>query len=116
MPGVVQASGNWDGVYLGVFGGYGSAHYEEACRLSKTTSVVGWLVPRWVANFSLGSGLVAGVVGDVAWSDIGGEDVIQFGQISNWVGSVRGKLGYDAGSLPALSHRWSGCCRHYRRL
>lgn len=90
--GVVNASGNWEGVFVGGFAGYASGDIYAG---SSADDVAGWLVGvNAGANFYLTDGVVAGVVGDIAWSDISvdGDDVGL-----SWVGSFRGRLGYDAG-------------------
>lgn len=102
MPGFIESGGgNWDGIYLGAFGGYawgtGVAGPDE-------WDVSGWLVGGTLgANFTLTEGIVVGVVGDIAWADINGsiEDVES---TINWVGSVRGRLGFDGGAfMPYLT-------------
>ncbi len=104
--GYVQApaSGNWDGVYLGAFGGYGWATLTDSDNYlgggtDATYDLEGWLAGVNVgANFTLTDGIVAGVVGDIAWSDISGSYDGQDYSI-DWLGSVRGKLGFDAGAF-----------------
>jgi outer membrane immunogenic protein len=97
-PGVVEASGDWDGVFIGAFGGYagGSATSPVDFDLN------GWLLGvNAGANFTLAEGIVAGIVGDLAWSNITDDDV--FAPPSafdvNWAGSVRGRLGFDGGAF-----------------
>jgi opacity protein-like surface antigen len=50
---------------------------------------------------------VAGVEGDLNWANITGQDTTLFGDPThtiNWLGSIRGRLGYDAGQfLPYLT-------------
>jgi outer membrane immunogenic protein len=96
--GIVDVGGNWDGVYIGAFAGYGAGTFEW----SDTADVEGWLLGAAVgANFTVTDGIVAGVVGDIAWSDIGDDD--GFFDI-NWAGSLRGRLGFDGGAfLPYLT-------------
>jgi outer membrane immunogenic protein len=114
MPGVVDVGGNWEGVYVGVFAGFGSATFddENGYGLFEDDSLdaSGWLVGVAAgANFYLADGIVAGVVGDIAWSDISGsfyDDGLEYGaDVSvNWQGSLRGKLGLDAGAfMPYLT-------------
>jgi len=100
--GVVDVSGNWDGPYIGVFAGYGAGTYEEAAGFEADTS--GWLAGVALgANFTVTDGIVAGIVGDIAWSNIGFEDVFGDANI-DWVGSLRGRLGFDGGAfLPYLT-------------
>jgi outer membrane immunogenic protein len=107
--GVVEASGNWDGVFIGVFGGYGWGTVTDDINniLNPSMDIDGWLLGVAAgANFTLTDGIVAGIVGDIAWADIsGGIDPFDGVEYSiNWLGSVRGKLGFDGGSfLPYLT-------------
>lgn len=102
MAGVVDASGAWDGVYLGGFVGYGAGTISNPDF--PDTDMDGFLVGANVgANFTLTEGIVAGIVGDLAWTDINGEDG-SFSLNIDWLGSVRGNLGFDAGSfMPYLT-------------
>ena len=111
MPGMVEAAGgNWEGMYLGVFGGYswGSFTDEEFGYYfpDDKLDVDGFhLGVAAGANFYLSDSVIAGVVGDLAWSNQTGSlsDYNSEGTI-NWFGSVRGKLGYDAGAyMPYLT-------------
>lgn len=100
--GVVDVSGNWDGPYIGVFAGYGAGTYEETAGFEADIS--GWLAGVALgANFTVADGIVAGIVGDIAWSNIGFDD--GFGDANlDWVGSLRGRLGFDGGAfLPYLT-------------
>lgn len=103
--GYVRApAGTWDGPFVGVFGGY---------ERGKVTSPIDFELNGYLlgvnagANFVLDNGIVLGVVGDIAWSNAknppdlfvppGAFDV-------NWFGSVRGRVGYDAGAfMPYLT-------------
>lgn len=100
--GVVDVGGNWDGPYVGVFGGYGWGSYHEVGDPDLDLS--GWLVGvNFGADFTVSDGVVIGVVGDIAWSDI---DLVAGGYSYNvdWVGSLRGRLGFDGGAfLPYLT-------------
>lgn len=90
------AGGNWDGPYIGVFGGYASGTLSGPTDID----VSGWLLGvNAGVNFTLTDGVVAGVVGDIAWSDVSGS-----GPEFNWFGSVRGLIGFDGGAfLPYLT-------------
>jgi len=121
-PGIVHASGNWDGAFIGVFGGYGfgTADHTGPDLTSSPfgpdgadVDVDGWLLGVTAGvNFTLTQGIVLGVVGDLAWSDIGGDATYGTGFFTgsyftydiNWQGSVRGRIGFDGGSfLPYLT-------------
>lgn len=92
-PGVVTVSGNWDGAYLGVFGGYASGELTDA----GTADIDGWLV-GFAAGYDvyLADSIVGGIVADIAWNDIAdATDTFT----SDWNGSLRARLGYDAGAF-----------------
>lgn len=108
------SGGNWDGLYLGAFigAGWGFAdHTNSGFDVDGADAdLSGWLVgAKAGANFTIGSGIVAGLVGDIAWSDISGTyesaPVIGDSTVSiNWQGSLRGILGVDAGAfMPYLT-------------
>lgn len=113
--GVVDVGGNWDGAFVGVFGGagWGAADHEYSGGVGNDIDdMTGWLFGVDAGfNFTVGSGLVLGVVGDIAWANIegnilnapvGGYDEIT--HIINWQGSVRGRVGFDGGAfMPYLT-------------
>lgn len=111
MPGVVDSSTSWDGPFVGVFGGYGwgSIDFEGAPPNAVVPEPEGWLLGvNAGVNFTLTHGIVAGVVGDLAWADI--TDTIVTAAPSSltstidWQGSVRGRVGFDGGAfLPYLT-------------
>lgn len=109
----------WDGPFIGVFvgGGWGEADHIPGPGFpgdpaGNDLDLSGWLVgvdAGW--NFALGGGggLVVGVVGDIAWTDISGSDDFGggFGEIQHsidWTASLRGRLGWDGGQwMPYLT-------------
>lgn len=95
-PGYVAASGDWDGVFVGVFGGYAAGTLSGPTDID----VDGWLLGvNAGVNFTLTDSIVAGIVGDLAWSDVSGA-----GPEFNWFGSARGRVGFDGGAfLPYLT-------------
>lgn len=107
--GVVQ--GNWDGGFVGVFGGGAIADLEFPTEMSTfpfSFAPEGWMLGVDAGfNFSLGNGLVLGVVGDIAWAEI--EDGFGLGGTGissniDWLGSLRARIGYDAGNfMPYLT-------------
>ena len=112
MPGVVDVGGNWEGVYVGIFAGAASAMLSEndSTVLSSDgeVGVSGGLIGVAAgANFYLSNSIVGGVVGDIAWANVSGEgDYSPFTPEANvnWLGSLRGKLGFDGGAiLPYLT-------------
>ena len=92
-PGVVTVSGDWEGAYIGVFGGYASGELTDGVA---GTDIDGWLV-GFAAGYDLylADSIVAGVVADIAWNDI--NDGANFS--TDWNGSLRARLGYDAGAF-----------------
>lgn len=108
--GVVDVGGNWDGPYIGVFAGYGWGTATQSITDDifdgDSMDLTGWLVGVTAgANFTLTDGIVAGIVGDIAWTDISAfDDSFDTSIDMNWAGSLRGKLGFDGGAfLPYLT-------------
>ncbi|RYE47378.1 MAG: porin family protein [Hyphomicrobiales bacterium] len=121
--GVVDVSGNWDGAYVGAFigAGWGLADHiadvgpcaPDGCDVDLS----GWLVGVTAgANFTVSDNFVLGIAGDIAWTDIQGDDDSNVGPISNgvdWEGSLRAVAGFDGGAfMPyltaglAFAHAW----------
>lgn len=110
-PGVVSVSGNWDGAYIGAFigAGWGTADHIPGPGFpgdpeGNDLDLSGWLVGvNAGVNFTLSEAIVAGIVGDIAWTNISGtDDFGLFGDIEhtiNWQGSIRGRLGFDGGAF-----------------
>lgn len=114
MPGVVDVGGNWEGPYVGIFGGWASGTADHTnsgiAPTEADTDIDGFLLGvKAGANFYLTDGIVGGIVGDIAWSNISGtyEDFPVIGDSTNtinWQGSVRGILGFDGGAfMPYLT-------------
>ncbi len=109
--GIVQSSTSWDGPFVGVFAGYGWAdpEFDPAPPPGIDIEPAGWLLGvNAGANFTLTDGIVAGIVGDIAWADITDELEPVPGTLVttgiDWQGSVRGRLGFDGGAfLPYLT-------------
>ena len=107
LPGVVETSGNWDGAYVGLFGGYGSATLApEGAPVEFEPA--GWLLGVTAGvNYTLSNGIVVGVVGDLAWADWSSTEEdgpTSFETSVDWLGSLRGRIGVDGGAfLPYLT-------------
>jgi outer membrane immunogenic protein len=104
----VASGGNWDGPYIGAFVGYGWGTLGDEFGYindgpAEDFDVDGWLLGVTAgANFTLSEAIVAGIAGDIAWSNIGGEfDGSDYDLTAdvNWVGSIRGRLGFDGGQF-----------------
>lgn len=92
------AQGGWDGPFVGVFGGYATGSATSPIDFDLDGYLLG---VNAGTNFALANGIVVGIVGDVALSNIIDDDVIvRPGAFEvDWTGSVRGRVGYDAGSF-----------------
>lgn len=129
MPGVVDVGGNWDGLFIGAFGGFGWGLHDHRNGGSWDRDIdhKGFLVGVDAgANFTLTDGIIIGVVGDLAWANLDGQLLAndggwgsEFNHRVNWMGSLRGRLGFDGGSfMPYLTagvafagterHSWDG--------
>lgn len=103
-PGYVNLGGNWDGAYIGAFAGYGWGTVSDEDLLLGLTDpeldLTGWVLGiNAGADFTIAEALVVGIVGDVAWSNITGEEAGVLAYDVNWVGSLRGRLGFDGGAF-----------------
>jgi outer membrane immunogenic protein len=103
-----QVQRYWDGFYVGGFGGWlanDTTAYNEPPANEKHFS--GWLAGGQVGfNTYLSANMLLGIVGDAAWVSAGGSllPTSQFDPVGvvfnpKWQASVRGKLGFDAGTL-----------------
>jgi outer membrane immunogenic protein len=109
--GVIDVGGNWDGVYVGAFAGYGWGTVTDEDGLVGLVAdteydLTGWQVGVAAgANFTVSEAIVAGIVADIAWTDLSGDSAADdFSYDVNWLGSVRGRLGFDGGAfLPYLT-------------
>ena len=125
MVGVVDVSSDWEGPYIGIFGGWGMGTadhvptggpcFPDGCDVD----ISGWLLGVTAgANFAATDSLIAGIAGDIAWANLEGTEDFGgiVGVVSNgvdWEGSIRGVLGFDGGAfMPyltaglAVAHAW----------
>lgn len=110
IVGVVEAAGgDWEGAYIGAHVGYGWGLADHTSLVpGNDLDLAGFFAGVQAgANFYLSDGIVGGIEGDVSWANITGTDTFGVGTIEhtiNWMGSVRGKLGFDAGAfMPYLT-------------
>lgn len=115
VVGIVDVSSDWEGPYIGGFVGWASGTADMTDPLAGPCSagdlegcdvdISGWLVGlKGGVNFAVADGVIAGIVGDIAWADISGTDtfpapVDESTNSINWQGSVRGLLGFDGGAF-----------------
>ena len=102
--GVVSTTGNWDGLYLGAFAGYGWGTLDDSVDAGLPVTgneldLTGWQVGVSAgANFTVSEAIVAGIVGDIAWSNLSGSEGNAQYDV-DWTGSIRGRLGFDGGAF-----------------
>jgi outer membrane immunogenic protein len=118
----VVTGGNWDGLYIGAFvgGAWGTVDHTGVLpglfdEPGADLDISGWLAGVKIgADFTVGQGIVLGVVGDIAWSDESGSGTFEdlnfgwdYADVTyelDWQGSVRGRVGFDGGTfLPYLT-------------
>ena len=110
VPVSYTAASNWDGIFVGAFAGYGwgTLSVDEDFATDFGTDdeydLDGWQVGVSAgANITVSEAIVAGIVADIAWADIGGsyefEDDVTATSNIDWMGSVRGRLGFDGGAF-----------------
>ena len=103
---VAPVSSNWDGPYIGASIGYGwgtaTNNYTTSTGSTgvQTAKLSGWLAGAQIGyNFHLSDNFVAGIEGNLDWLNETGSYSSSSTQTINWEGSVRGRLGYDAGQF-----------------
>lgn len=103
--GVVSTTGNWDGLFLGAFAGYGWGTLDDSVNSGLDVTddeldLTGWQVGVSAgANFTVSEAIVAGIVGDIAWTDLNGDVDADSSYSVDWTGSLRGRLGFDGGAF-----------------
>ncbi|MFY9841452.1 MAG: outer membrane protein [Xanthobacteraceae bacterium] len=115
LPPPVPAIYNWNGIYVGVNGGWGdgnsnwtSGSFGETGRFQISGYVVGGTIG---ANYQVGA-YVFGIEGDFDWNNVHGNSGPTCGAIadavspptgcqtqSEWLGTVRGRVGYAVNSV-----------------
>ena len=92
---------NWTGPYIGIVGGYGFGNSDFRGGVAPgSTDPDGFLVGGTLGyNWQMGT-LVVGIEGDISWSNIEGNGAcggLACSINNDWLGTVRGRLGYNAG-------------------
>ena len=106
VVGIVDTAGNWDGLFIGAFAGYGwGTITDEDGYFSGVADTEfdadGWQVGVNAGfNVTVSEAIVAGIVGDIAWTDLGGDVAADGSSFDvDWTGSLRGRLGFDGGAF-----------------
>ena len=97
-PAYVQPVYNWTGPYIGISGGYGwgTSDYSGGGGNDPSGGIFGATIGY---NWQMGT-LVTGIEGDISWSGLRDTGICTTGACrteNNWLGTVRGRLGYNAG-------------------
>jgi outer membrane immunogenic protein len=92
-PAYVAPVYNWTGPYIGISGGYGWGKSDFG---DPDGGIFGATLGY---NWQMGT-LVTGIEGDISWSGMDGDGSVAgvASSVNNdWLGTVRGRLGYNAG-------------------
>ena len=97
-PAYVTLVYNWTGPYIGISGGYGfgSSDFTGGGSVDPKGGLFGATLGY---NWQMGA-LVTGIEGDISWSGLRDSGTCALGACrveNNWLGTVRGRLGYNAG-------------------
>lgn len=97
-PAYVTPVYNWTGPYIGISGGYGfgSSDFSGGGSVDPDGGLFGATIGY---NWQMGQ-LVTGIEGDISWSGMRDSGACALGACrveNNWLGTVRGRLGYNAG-------------------
>lgn len=94
---------NWEGFYAGVQLGFASGFADHLGAPNYDLDLSGGLLGGKIGyNMYLADQFVGGIEADFNAANITGTDPLHFGPPThtiNWLGSVRGRLGYDAGQF-----------------
>lgn len=95
----------WSGAYVGAHVGWGWGNVDVTDASGDLSDIDSYSLTGWLAGVQAGANvqmdsIVFGIEGDIAWTDITGdsgdadEDVL--GTDINWLGTLRGRLGFAA--------------------
>ncbi|WP_029041827.1 outer membrane protein [Cucumibacter marinus] len=104
VPEVVEAvSGDWDGIYIGAFGGIGSGLADHVSGpATNDIDLSGTILGvTGGANFYLSDVIIGGLAVDFAWTNMTGTYTggLTSTHTIDSQGAVRGVLGYDGGNI-----------------
>jgi outer membrane immunogenic protein len=95
-PAYVQPVYNWTGPYIGISGGYGWGNSDFSGVGGGSVDPSGGIFGATLGyNWQMGA-LVTGIEGDISWSGLRDSNA-GLRTENNWLGTVRGRLGYNAG-------------------
>lgn len=94
-PAYVQPVYNWTGPYIGISGGYGWGNSDFSGVGGSVDPSGGLFGATLGYNWQMGT-LVTGIEGDISWSGLS-DSSGGLRTENNWLGTVRGRLGYNAG-------------------
>jgi outer membrane immunogenic protein len=96
-PAYVAPVYTWTGPYIGISGGYGWGKSDFSGGLGSVDPSGGLFGATLGYNWQMGT-LVTGIEGDISWSGLRDSDgAAGLRTENNWLGTVRGRLGYNAG-------------------
>jgi outer membrane immunogenic protein len=99
-PAPVAPAFSWDGLYLGLNGGYGwgQSNADTGYDVSNDGFFFGGQIGY---NMTVGGNIVLGLEGDLQWADINGSNDTGpvVGQDVNWFGTARARVGLAMGNL-----------------
>jgi outer membrane immunogenic protein len=94
-PAYVTPIYNWTGPYIGISGGYGFGSSDFSGGGGSVDPDGGLFGVTAGYNWQFGQ-FVTGIEGDISWSGMS-DSSGGFRTENNWLGTVRGRLGYNAG-------------------
>lgn len=112
MPMEVPPVASWTGIYAGITAGYGFAGRSDDSASNANVKTDGFVGGGFLGyNYDTGSGLVAGVEGDIGYSGIdGSNDGVK---VTNGVdGSLRARLGYTITPDALIYATAGGAAKH----
>lgn len=92
---------SWTGLYAGIHGGWGWGDTTASTSSAFNIGIDGGLFGGQIGyNYMLPNNIVLGVEGDISWSGMSGSVTAgpTVTQDLDWVGTVRGRLGYAMGN------------------
>lgn len=101
-------SDTWSGAYVGAHVGWGWGNVDVTDASGDLSGIDSYSLTGWLAGVQAGANvqmdsIVLGLEGDIAWANITGdsddadEDIL--GTDINWLGTIRGRVGFAADSF-----------------